>query len=269
MSLRVWSMSVVCVGVLLHGCEPQETVIIETHTSGPDVQVSSGEDAPAATPDVPSVEDTGGEAPKPSGLPDISAFVPAGPVTRNASCNAPSSFSKGENVPWKGFIHDGKTYTCNRCPGGDEPAQGEWRFVDFDTEDPETKLNDNYKELLIFEGSTWRQHSSGLDLGQQTDAWIEGYYFCGDVAEIPDQKHVFVVTRVEPEGAFGWQEGLVFTGKLYKQGTDKLAFEFQEGFLTGKLGVAMYCRPGTMVNTYPDGPAGKAVKKLCPHPFGG
>lgn len=258
---------VVCAGPLAltaQGC-PTEQTVVTTVTTGPDAK-AGGQDVQGSDgdPDVAAPVDTGETSGPPDtggGLPNIDQFLPAGPVTRKASCKDPNPGDFGESLPWKGFEYEGKTYTCNLCPTGDEYIQGEWRVVFGDTEDPDTPLTDGYKEVLTFEGNVWRQHTIGKDLGKTVESWMTGYYFCGDVAEVPDQQKVFVVTSVTPEGAYGWTSGLVFSGKTFKQGSDKLLFNYYTEFLAGANYNDLYCRIGKEVETL------SGAKKYCGDPF--
>ncbi|MEE2780200.1 MAG: hypothetical protein VYE15_06745, partial [Myxococcota bacterium] len=62
------------------------------------------------------------------------------PVERNPLCEEAASDDPGSPVPWGGFEHKGTQYTCNRCLSGDPLIQGDWRLIDFDTEDPNVTL---------------------------------------------------------------------------------------------------------------------------------
>ncbi|NUN15490.1 MAG: hypothetical protein HUU55_17840 [Myxococcales bacterium] len=182
-------------------------------------------------------------------------------VERNPACGEYDDGVYGKKVPWQGFEYEGKNYTCNTCRGGAPNIVGTWRFVDFDTEDPDTPLTDNYKETLTFDGNTWTQHSSGIDAGQFVDATISGWYFCGIAPEVNNSAKIFITESVVPEGAFGWNSGLVFSALTLKQGNDKLDFNFWTGLNTGSNYDALYCRVGAVIKTL------NGTEKLCPDPF--
>ena len=209
------------------------------------------------TPDVKGGVDDAGVAPVDTGPGEQDIQT----IERNEACGPFDDGTYGKKRPWQGFEHEGVLYTCNRCRGGDPNIQGTWRAVHFDTEDPTTPLGDNYKETLTFDGNTWSQHSSGLDGGVMVDAKIGGWYFCGDKPEILNKAKVFVTTKVEPDGAFGWTNGIVYTVITYMQGEDKLDFSFWDGFNTGGNHDALYCRVGTVVETL------TGDLKYCGDPF--
>lgn len=252
----------------LAACEGDTETVPSTPGPGnggtPGVDAGGTPDA-GSSPDVAAPEDSGPAGGKPDsfgGLPDASRYQPSQPVTRSAACDPPHPGDFGAKVPWRGFEYESKTYTCNRCPGGDEFVQGEWRVVHGETEDPETPLSDDYKEVLTFDGNVWRQHASGIDLGKPVDAWIEGWYFCGDKSEVADQQKVFVVTSVVPEGAFGFTSGIVFTGKTFGGGAgDQLLFNYFVDFNSGANYNDVYCRVGKTVKNL-EGDA-----KFCADPF--
>jgi hypothetical protein len=202
-------------------------------------------------------EDTGPAA-------DVPDFTPDGPITRNPACGEPLEGTFGKTVPWKGFAYEGETFTCNLCPGGDPQIQGDWRVVFGNSEDPETPLTDGYKEVVTFDGNTWRQHAAGLDEGKQIDMKLEGWYFCGDKADgVPGNQYVFVITKVTPEGAFGWNAGTAFVGKTFKSGADKLLFGYYTGGWKEDLPYYndLYCRIGKSVENL------NGELKYCGDPF--
>lgn len=211
------------------------------------------------------VEDPGGGPVDPSNL-GQGDYLPDGPITRNEACDDPDPKDRGIQVPWKGFVYEGKTYTCNRCPGGDHDLVGVWRHIHGNTEDPDTPLDDGYRERLSFDGNTWHQEASGFDnvLEQQLSIDIQGWYFCGDAPEIPSKINVFIADHVSPEGAFGWTSGSVFGADPLKQGPDKLLFQWfdpDDGLRTANPINDVYCRVGAVIQTF----AGE--EKLCPDPF--
>ncbi len=188
------------------------------------------------------------------------------------SCTAPernefcrTDYDKGNHgttVPWCGFSHKGTDYTCDNCPGGHPLVQGVWRFVDFETEDPNTPLGDSWRETVTFDGNTWLQHSQWVDNGVVQDAVLEGWYWCSDPAENAQGTVVFVVSNTEPEGALGYADGFVFSANLLLQGTNQLDFNFYvDGFDEGANLDQLYCRTGTTIATV----AGDQVP--CDDPF--
>lgn len=206
-----------------------------------------------------------GQNPSDSAAPDVQSDpdVPADVqgVERNPACGEYDDGVYGKKIPWQGFEYEGKTYTCNTCRGGAPNIVGTWRFVDFDTEDPDTPLTGDYKETLTFDGNTWTQHSSGIDSGSFVDATISGWYFCGIAPEVNNSAKIFITESVTPEGAFGWDSGIVFSALTLKQGNDKLDFSFWTGLNTGNHYDALYCRVGAVIKTL------NGTEKFCPDPF--
>jgi hypothetical protein len=194
---------------------------------------------------------------------DAAAFYTCGPDSngsqppaRNPACTGPiADDPKGCDTGWTGFEHQGKTYTCNNCPKGDPVAQGLWRFIDFETEDPSTPLG-GYAELLAVDGNTWHLHMKGEDLGKPADVRVDGWYMCTDAAELKSKNKIFRTVTVSPPGGFAWTAGTVFTGQFLVKGSDLLAFALYKGFERDWIGDALYCRVGSTI-------AGKP----CPNPF--
>lgn len=194
-----------------------------------------------------------------AGSPDAAVGVDAATApdapARNPACDKFDDGTYGKKVPWQGFTHKGKTYTCNTCRGGYPNLVGGWRLVDFDTEDPTVDMN-GYKERLSFDGNTFEMRMSGEDLGKQVEAVATGWYFCTDGIELSNQRSIFIFDKVEPDGAFGWKGGAITSAETLTQGTNKLAFGFSDEF-EGKLpGYSTYCKVGSTVS-------GKA----CDDPF--
>jgi len=188
----------------------------------------------------------------------------AGGTPSTSHCESPVSEEVlGATVPWTGLACEDVTYSCNRCPGGDVHLVGTWRHIHGGTEDPETPLDDGYRERLVFDGNTWSQHSDGFDivLGENLTVDVEGWYFCGDKPEIDNKATVFMATSVSYEGGFGWEAGLVFSAEPLKDGADKLLFRWREGLNAGPYTDDIYCRIGSEIETL----AGET--KACTDPF--
>lgn len=181
------------------------------------------------------------------------------PVERNPACDEPSEEVFGSQVPWGGFEHNGKSYTCNRCPGGDGLIQGTWRLIDFDTEDPGVTLstlcadstNCLHRETVTFDGNSFSQRLEGIDLGSPISATINGWYFCSDVAELADKPKIFVVSSVSPPDAFGFDDNLAFTSftRLAVDSDNRLDWNYSMGVNEGAWVDAIYCRVGTIITT--------------------
>jgi len=193
------------------------------------------------------------------------------PVDRDPLCEEPDVDGSGSPVPWGGFEHKNEVYTCNRCLNGDALIQGEWRLVDFDTEDPNVTLKDLcaeqsnclHAESVTFDGNSFSQHLKGVDLGESTDAIIHGWYFCSDEQELQGKPKVFVVSSVTPPGAFGFDEGLAFTANTLMPiaSDNRLVWNYSMGVNEGEWVNAIYCRIGTTISTL----AGENVP--CVDPF--
>ena len=176
---------------------------------------------------------------------------------RNALCREDYDKANHGNVkiPWCGFNDNGKDYTCNNCPGGHNLVQGTWRFVDFETEDPNVPVDPswatNWKENITFDGNTWLQHSQFVEDGVLQDAVLEGWYWCSDTAENAKGTIVFIVSNTEPEGALGYADGFVFSANLLLQGVNQLDINFylDHGIDQGPNQDQLYCRVGTTIQT--------------------
>ena len=177
--------------------------------------------------------------------PDVSAAIDA--PKRSPGCGTFDDGTYGKKHAWGGFTQDAKDYTCNVCRGGYPGDQGTWRLIDFATESPSTSLGD-YRETLTFDGNTWHNHLSGDDLGKQVDATVDGWFWCADPAEISSSNAVFIAEKVQPEGAFGWHSGTVFSGDIKSQGQDLRALGLYTGFEKGKHDEWLYCRVGSTVS---------------------
>ncbi len=180
--------------------------------------------------------------------PDVALATDA--PTRSPACGKFDDGVYGQKHPWSGFVQDGKTYTCNECRGGYPGDQGTWRLIDFATENPSTSLGD-FRETLTFDGNTWRDHLAGDDLGKQVDAMVDGWFWCADTSELTSGNAVFIVDSVKPEGAFGWQSGMVFSGDIKSNGKDLRALGLFTGFEGGKHNEWLYCRVGSTISGVP------------------
>lgn len=176
-----------------------------------------------------------------------------GLVLDPSKCGKFDDGTYGKKVPWQGWQGEGKTISCNVCRGGYKNFQGAWRFIDFKTEDPATPLGDGVAELLTIDGNTFVDRITGPDPDKQADQTTQGYYFCGDAAEIPSMDAVFVIQKATPDGAFGNKTGGFFRASVKSgQGNDNLiALGLSEG-LTGKLiGEFIYCKVGSTIAGHP------------------
>ena len=167
---------------------------------------------------------------------------------RDGKCGDFDDGCYGKKRSWGGFTAAGKLFTCNACRGGYPNLVGSWRFIDFDTEDPATPLNDGYRETLTFDGNTFSMHLAGTDLGKEAEGTVDGWFFCADGAELANQHAVFEVTKAAPDGLFAWSTGFVWSGDLKVSGSNLLAFGFHfDGFESGPWGEALYCRIGSTI----------------------
>ena len=153
----------------------------------------------------------------------------------NSECTSDIESLTSENsIPWQGFQVNGTTYTCNRCPEGTAIFQGDWRAMyDRESSDPNVPydLDPTMRETLTMDGNTFRMHLSGMDLGAPTEAYVDGWVFCSDKPETVNKAVFFVVTSAVPEGAFGWETGLVFTADVMADGNG-LFMGWYEGIVT-------------------------------------
>jgi hypothetical protein len=182
--------------------------------------------------------------------------IPASVPSRNPECKPVKPEVHGPSVPWSGFTHKGLTYTCNKCPGGDELLQGEWRAV-FDVDDPTVPYEGDptFREYIQFNGNTFRNILEGEDLGTKVGAVIEGWFFCSSKPETVNETKFFVLTKVEPEGAFGWETGFVYSADTLMSDPNNMLLGWYDGVVTsagGKYGgTAPYCRIGSEVGDIP------------------
>lgn len=178
--------------------------------------------------------------------------IPGEAVTPTNCQTSPDPEIYGPSLKWMGFQHGGTTYTCNRCPGGADLLQGTWRavFGENDDVDEPYDLDPTYREKWEVVGNTFRWTQEGKDPlpnGPNTYTVIEGWYFCGDQPEVPNKTDWFVITKMEPEGAFGWETGFVFTADILGEPTSFL-LGWYDGVVTVNGpnwgGSAYYCRVG-------------------------
>ncbi len=170
--------------------------------------------------------------------------------TRNPKCDKFDDGTYGKKVPWKGFTHKGRTYTCNACRGGYPNLIGSWRLVDFKTEDPSVDLGGD-KERLTFDGNVFEMRMYGDDQGKKVDVTATGWFFCADGVELTNQRSIFIFDKVVPEGGMGWNSGHVTSAELLVQGTNQLAFGFNDDFDAKLPGHFVYCRVGSMIKGKP------------------
>lgn len=230
--------------------------------------VGCQEDPPAAAGQADAAADSSGDAAADSAVDAASAdasdlFVLTGSntdVARNPSCDKFDDGVYGKKLPWSGWQGGGKTFSCNTCRGGYQNLQGNWRFIDFKTEDPSTPLGKGYKETLRFDGNTLINRLYENDAGKVTEQTIDGWYFCTDAVELKSKDSIFVLERAQPSGAFGNSSGdfLRVSVKVNAADANLIALGISSG-LDGKLiGEYLYCKVGSTI-------AGKP----CSDPFGG
>ena len=197
-----------------------------------------------------------GEVTRSGGSAKYEWSIPSTEPARNPECKERKTEVYGPSVPWEGFTHQGKTYSCNKCPGGDELLQGAWRAV-FDVDDPTVayEADPSYREYLKFDGNTFRNIIQGNDLGQTVTAVIEGWFFCSSKPETVNETKFFILTKVEPEGAFGWETGFVYSADTLMSDPNNMLLGWYDGIVTtsgGKYGgTAPFCRIGTDVAGIP------------------
>lgn len=193
----------------------------------------------------------GGAMPQP--LKSSSAYkwsIPDTPPTPNAQCKAPTEADLGSYYEWDGFTYDGTTFTCNFCPKGQPDYQGAWRAIfDRQGDDPTIPYDKDptYREKLEIHGNAFTWTMDGDDLGKNVHAVVKGWYWCGSKPEVYNESRVFVVTSVEPEGAFGWDKGLVTTADVLYSDPNGLLYNDYGGFVTDSGDWVLnqpYCRIG-------------------------
>ena len=132
-------------------------------------------------------------------------------------------------------------------------AQGRWRAIDFETEDPTVPLAKGRREVLIVDGNTWHLLARVGEGASAAEVRVDGWYACSDGAELKSQRLIFSTTKAEPPGALGWVAPDVFTGHFLTSGSDLLAFGLYAGFETDWIGDIKYCRIGSSVAGKPCG----------------
>jgi hypothetical protein len=167
--------------------------------------------------------------------------------TRAASCEKPDDGSYGCKRTFTGLTVGGQNFTCNLCLGGDPAAQGRWRALAFDSEDPEKALPGGRKELLVIDGNTWHLHArSELD-GKIEEVRVDGWYMCADAAELASQRLIFTTTLAQPQDGLGWFSPDTFSGEFLTKGGNLLAWGLNAGFERDWIGYVNYCKIGTTV----------------------
>jgi len=167
--------------------------------------------------------------------------------TRKSSCEKGNDDKLGCTYPWGGVEAGGTKFTCNICRGGDKIAQGVWRFIDFNSETPATKLKYEVRQRLLVVGNTWHFRRTWTKDGTSGDIRIDGWYFCSDVAEQGNQDFIWVVTSVSPPDSFGYSPGHVYSGSWKTKGNDLMAWGVYEGIHTGNHFEEIYCRVGSEI----------------------
>jgi hypothetical protein len=219
---------------------------------------AAGSDLPTVLPDVASGSDLGGVGTvlthKMTSSSTFDWSIPQTAPPRNAGCAAPLTDNPGAAYPWTGFTHAGTTYTCNRCPSGRTQWHATWRaiFVGADNEldvDAAHPSDASYTETLEFNGNAFRNVIHGTDLGQTVTAVIEGWYFCGQKPEVNNESTFIIVTSVTPPGAFGFDEGLLYTADILgTEAGESILYSYYEDVVTssgpGWAGTQPYCRVG-------------------------
>ena len=136
---------------------------------------------------------------------------------------------EGEELLNPAVCYQEYEFAKTECAGGVEDKNGKkwlngtWRnFWGFFDEQVELDQYGNviswipdpseYWETWEFDGDQFVNVMKGEDLGHWIEAKMTGYYFCETQSQDPlqDKYMVFVVEKVEPEGAFGNYSGTVF-----------------------------------------------------------
>lgn len=178
------------------------------------------------------------------------------PVKRNPACGPFDASARGKKVPWNGYTIGQQTFTCNSCRGGDPLLQGQWRQIDFKTEDPATPMGDN-KDVLTIDGNTWRQRIAGKDTaGKVQEQVIDGWYFCSDGAEFISKDQFWIMDNVVPDGIFGNKNGSFLRISALTSGSDLLALIVYDSFESKTTKTYNFCRVGSTIKGH-----------LCNDPF--
>jgi hypothetical protein len=198
--------------------------------------------------------DTGG-----GGNGDDAAGGDTGGGGNGGSCRQPV-LPAAQNHPWTEFSHGGATYALNSCTLGNEAVQGAWAFFCPQGLCDSGAVDPSYKELLTFNGNTWRARM----MNDAEDGYAQGWYFCADQQENDKAVWVFVVTNAVPDGIFGNHEGDVFSADVLgrQAGMTSFYMYYYEGIATqatdDQYYDAFYCRVGSDL----DGGEG-----CCANPF--
>lgn len=136
--------------------------------------------------------------------------------TPNPSCD-PNEIDRGPfgfvNYPWGGLSAGGKTWTCNKCPGGIRDFQGKWRAHGF-TPDGEidyslgSDAGPDDAEILFIDGNTFYNRIYDRQEGQTVE--LRGWFFCGQQPEQANEHLFWVVLDAVPDGTWGYTAGTVF-----------------------------------------------------------
>ncbi len=136
------------------------------------------------------------------------------PTGEAVVCDTVLDSTDGHTYPFQGLTSHGKTITCTACPSGFNKLNDEWLWFAED-EDGNLTLDlmaagfDMTSDELTFNGNTFVEVISGVDAGsgQQVTQRIEGYFVCPTPEEMPSLQFIWVITKAEPEGAFGNKVG--------------------------------------------------------------
>ncbi|MBM4343948.1 MAG: hypothetical protein FJ100_11320 [Deltaproteobacteria bacterium] len=180
----------------------------------------------------------------------VDAWQPTADVTpakRNPACGAFDDSKRGKKQGWAGYTVGKQVFTCNVCRGGDPLLQGNWRQIDFKTEDPATPMGDD-KELLVVDGNVWHDRIAGKDKdGKVQEQVLDGWYFCSDAAEWPSKDQFWIVEQAVPEGLFGNKKGHVLRLEALTNGKDLLALTIYDAIDSKTTKTYNYCRVGSTI----------------------
>jgi hypothetical protein len=136
------------------------------------------------------------------------------PTGEAVVCDTVLDSTDGHTYPFQGLTSHGKTITCTACPTGFNKLNDEWLWFAED-EDGNLTLDlkaagyDMTSDELTFNGNTFVEVITGVDSGsgQQVTQRIEGYFVCPTPEEMPSLQFIWVITKADPEGAFGNKAG--------------------------------------------------------------
>jgi len=177
------------------------------------------------------------------------------PAGDTVACGTVLDQTEGHSYPFQGLSAEGKTFTCTACPTGFNKLNDEWLwFVEDEngnlTLDLKAAGYDMTSDELTFNGNTFAEVISGIDsgTGQQVTQRIEGYFVCPTPAEMPSLQFIWVITKADPEGAFGNKTGDTYP---YAQldstaGVNDMMlwFDYDWSFSPPPFQQAKYCRRG-------------------------